>query len=407
MIDLNKFRNITFKTRTKCVICDADYSKPIIELPNFPLTEIYTDEKITEKIGFLNQAFHFCKKCGQGQIANIISPDILYGNTYVTRTSTSQSATNAVELFLKFIGEIIKDKPLKNIIEIGCNDLYILKRLRDRAERLYGIDPILRGKENQVNDSKIEVMGDFIENVDFQKLNMKLDLVLSSHTLEHIDDPKKMIKLLVDKADAETLFFFQFPGLESLIINSKFDQIFHQHLNYFSLQSVIYLLEEVGAELINFRVNPHHWGALMIAFRKNKYHLNHQKFKQSIIKITEEQILNQYQLFKDSMDLTNRHLLSLKNETIYGYGAALMLPILNYYIKNLSQLKCIIDDDKTKEGLYYLSPNLKINALDKIKDFSDSIILVTAINSKLTLRAITAKMINLNVKDIILPVNLM
>lgn len=405
----DKFKGvISFEKRENCVVCGNKLGEPLIRLPNFPLTEIYVDKKVSEGLGFVDQEFHFCENCGHGQIANLINPKILYGENYFTRTSTSKSASNAIDIFLDFVNSVKGGNNFKTIIDIGCNDLYTLKKLESKAEKLYGIDPILKGKEEQFNNEKIKVIGDFVENVDFDKLNIKMDIVLCSHTLEHIENPKKLIQSLMKNATSETIFFFQFPGLESLIQNSKFDQIFHQHLNYFSLKSVIYMMEILGGELIDFKINPDHWGALMIAFKKKNQNnpVSNEKFQKFIIPITTEKILQKYKIFKDCMEIANECLVSMKNEKIYGYGAALMFPILNYYMKGLSELEYIIDEDKNKQGLYYINSSPKIIALKEVEDIKNSTIIITAINSKQVLRAITSKLIDLKIKNILIPINL-
>jgi len=407
-IDISKFKNIPFKKRRHCVVCGQKLGSPVIELPDFPITEIYVKKKINKKVGFVDQNFHFCKNCGHGQISNIIDSEFLYGRWYVTRTSISSSAVAAINVFLEFIDNILKGRPVKNIVEIGCNDLYTLKKLRKRADKLYGIDPILIGKEKQFRDEKIEIIGDFFENVDLKKINGKIDVVLSSHTLEHIGEPKELIQRVIANANSNTLFFFQFPSLEALVQSSRFDQVFHQHLNYFSLKSVVYMLNELGAELIDFKINPYHWGTLMIAFKKkNKNNVvPHDKIANFLIHISNEKILKHYSIFKDCMNITKRQLESLKDEKIYGYGAALMLPVLDYHLGGLKMIKCVIDDDKNKDGLYYLNLPIQIKHLDRISDFKNSVFLVTAINSLQTARAIIKRLIEIETKQIIIPLNL-
>jgi len=401
MIDLNKFKNIPYTKRTNCMVCGESLSQPLINLPNFPLTEIYVKEISPEKVGFVDQEFHFCENCGHGQIANIILPEILYKENYMTRTSISQSAINSLNIFLEFINNVRGNNEAKTIMDIGCNDLYALKKFRSNAEILYGIDPIFIGKEKSTEE-KIEIIGDFVENVDFSKLK-KPDIVFSSHTLEHIENPKKLIKSLIDNSGPNTLFFFQFPGLETLVQDAKFDQIFHQHLNYFSLKSVIALLNEVKAELIEYKVNPCHWGSLMVAFKKSN---NSDNFKFNPPQITKEIILNQYTLFIENMNLVNKRISSLKHNPIYGYGAAQMLPILNYYIRSLSEIRGIIDDNKSKQGLYYINFPKRIMGPEEIGNLEKSVVIITAINSKQSVRNITSKLIELNIENIILPVNL-
>jgi cyclopropane-fatty-acyl-phospholipid synthase len=408
-IDLAKFRDIPFIKRTHCVLCGEKFAEPVISFPDFPLTEIYVAEKATEKLAVVDQAFCLCDNCGHAQLANVIAPEILYGDNYVTRTSSSRSASEAIDVFLRFVEPRISDKRLNTIVEIGCNDLYMLKRLRNRADRLYGIDPIWKGREQNANDDRIDVIGDFIENIDLGALDIKPDVLLCSHTLEHIENPKRLIQSLLDNGADKTLFFFQFPGLEPFVQTSRFDQLHHQHLNYFSLKSVVFMLEDVGAELVDFAYNHGHWGALMIAFRKKKadspnpYH----KFADSLIRITRKQVIERYKLFRDCMNVANARIASFKDAgPIYGYGAALMLPLLGYYVEELTGLRCILDDDTSKQGLYYINVPLKIVPPDSIDNLADSTVVVTAINSKQVVRAITSRLIGLNVRDIIIPINL-
>lgn len=406
-MNLDTYSDIKFEKRESCAICNSPLGTPLIEYPSFPLTEIYVEDKITDKLGFVDQALHYCDNCGFGQLENIIDPKVLYNDTYKTRT-TGSSAMGAIDVFLNFIDNNLDENQIDNIVEIGCNDTYTLSKLKHRANNLFGIDPILKGREQEFQDENITTFGDFFENVDLNEIGKKLDVVISSHTLEHISDPKSLIKKTLDKADSKTQFFFQFPGLELLIDNARFDQIHHQHYNYFTVDSVVHMLAELDAELINYEFNPHHWGALMIYFkRKSNNSLN--KYENVDISrqyINKDRILNQYNLFLDSMDLANRRILSYSDKKIYGFGAALMLPLLAYYINDFNKLDSILDDDESKNHLYYLNLPIQIKNPTSIENLKDNVIFVTGLNSRSVLRSITARLIDLGVRDIIIPTNL-
>jgi len=153
-------KKIIFKTRNNCAICETALTSSLIDLPHFPLTELYTKTKPQKQSGFVDQKFHLCPKCGHGQLGNIIAPKFLYtASEYFFRTSQSKSASTANDVFLQFILSVFKAKSFANIIEIGCSDLYLLRALKKYAKKLIGIDPILKGKEKEFSGTVVEVIG--------------------------------------------------------------------------------------------------------------------------------------------------------------------------------------------------------------------------------------------------------
>lgn len=399
-VDINKFRNINFFRRTKCEVCDHPLDAPLIELPGLPMTEIYVKRKIKERLGFVDQSFHLCNKCGHGQITNVIDIELQYGDSELFYFRSSESATGreSADFFIEFLNRIVKNRRFKNIVEIGCNDMYVLNALKSRADKLMGIDPILKKREKEFTKDNVVAIGDFLENV---HLSEGMDIVLCKDTLEHISEPKQFVKKIVDCAQKETIFVFQFPLLETLLSGCRFDQVFHQHLNYFSLASIIYMLEDIGCQLMDYTINLNHWGMILIAFRKSK---RKSKYTSKFKKITKSQVLECYKVFQDNMRVTNDRLNLLKGEKLYGYGAALMLPTLSYYLGNdFSSFECILDDDKNKAGLSYINLPVTIKKTESIKDIPNSIVLVTAISAINNVRRILIKLADLNPKQIIVP----
>lgn len=399
-MNIEKYRNIFYETRKCCEICGNNLIDIIINMPDFPLSEIYINHKIEEKLATLNQSFCYCSNCGHGQIMNVIHAELQYSNDsdYYFRTSKSISGRESTDFFIEFFNKVVKGRTFQTIIEIGCNDLYLLKSLRSSAVQLIGVDPILKGNEEEIYEDKIIAIGAFFENID---LNTNLDVVICKDTLEHVSHPKLFLQKIIEKATDKTLFFFQFPILDTLLSNCRFDQVFHQHLNYFSLKSLMYLLNQLGCGILDYTINYDHWGALLICFKKDTG--NYRPFN-SIWNITYEEILDRYKSFEIDMEQSNKRLEYFKNENLYGYGAALMLPILSYYLKNdLNCLECIIDDDENKDGLYYINLPIPIKHISHINDINKSVVLLTAISSKINTKRIMTKLFSLNPKYIIYP----
>ncbi len=393
------YERVSYSTKTHCALCEIKLKPALISLLKLPLTEIYSSTKPRKLTGFVDQYFHLCTTCGHGQISRIVNPQILYGQAaYFFRTSHSASAIKANDVFYQFINKAAQKKELKTIIEIGCSDLYLLLGLKSKAKKLIGIDPILRGQTSP--NSKIQIIPDFFENSDLDPQVYADSLVISSHTLEHVENPKKMLQLLFAQAHSSTLFIFQFPGFEGLVTDNRYDQIFHQHLHYFSLDSFIYLLNITGGELVDYAINYKHWGSLMVVFRKKMTKQRHISSRQTNF-INAKHIKMGHADFQERMKLTNKYLRSLRKEHLYGYGAALMLPILGYHLNNdFSQFQAILDDDSRKAGKYYINLPVKISQPDYVSNFHNLSIVITALN---TSRPFLNKVLSLEPKRIIFP----
>lgn len=394
------FTVIPYKKITCCAVCGTRLGKPLIILPRLPLTELFIRKKPDKPQGFADQDFHYCENCSHGQLGNIIPPEILYTSTeYFFRTSRSKTALAANNYFLSFINKIIRNRSFGTIVEPGCSDLYLLESLISKAEKLIGIDPVL--SHGSRRRGKIIEFGDFFENIDLTQEISGDALSISSHTLEHIDQPGKFIEKLLTEFPNDSLHIHQFPCLNALVADGKYDQIFHQHLQYFSIRSFTHLVEKFGGEVISSEINWYHWGALMIAFRKRSGK-KRKKTTRVADGISADKIRNGYLYFKEEMKHTGTKLSALE-VPVYGFGAALMLPILAYHLQNdFSGFKAVLDDDKKKKGLYYINLPVQIQKPLERQVYCDSTFVVTAVN---TTRSVLPRILELKPKRIIFPMN--
>jgi hypothetical protein len=148
-----------------CSACGGTTLVPVMDLPSFPLTGIYLQDQAEEDTN-IDQGLTICEECGHAQLLYSIAPDYIYDQTYTHRSSTSPLATKGNDFFIEFLDRVTEGRTFKKIVEIGCNDLYLLKKIKNKGERLLGVDPIWRDKDHEINH-KIKVVGKFVEEVDF------------------------------------------------------------------------------------------------------------------------------------------------------------------------------------------------------------------------------------------------
>ena len=388
-----------------CEICSGPI-KTAINLPNLPVTGIYSKSGPDPLCKSFDQELLLCDQCGHGQLKYSIDPPYLYGSTYGFRTSMSETASSGSVFFANYLKQLFPTKRFKRIVEFGCNDAYLLGLIKDIGEKILGVDPIWDSQEIDIEGKNIQVIGGMIEHVDFQRiLGGKPDLIISQHTMEHVEHPKELLRLLLQQSDENTTFVFEFPCFDPLLEKIRFDQVFHQHLQYYSVRSFVTLLDILGAELIDFTFNYTYWGAILIAFKKStskitrQSQLDFQMFPEKSI----ESVQERYSIFKNQMKECNYVLDSLNKDKLYGYGGALMLPILGYHLgRDFSDFKAIFDDDPDKDGLGYINLPVWIKNPENV-DFKDLSICLTAMDNR---RPIIKSLVEKKPKHIINPLNL-
>lgn len=387
--DLEKYKNIRNTKREACAVCGNRNTTPLIELPQLPLTEVFTVQPGSPAFGLSDQSFHFCRHCGHGQLESIVDQNLLYRHKsgYEFRTSQSYTGQKTTEFFLSFLNKVSYKKTFKCALEVGCNDGHLLKQIKPIAEECVGVDPILKGQEQALEKDGIKAIGSFFEEC---SLSINPDLVICKDVIEHVTDPRQLISELVKKSSDDALFLIQVPMLDNLVANLNFDQIFHQHLNYFSLSSFNALIESLGCCLIGYTVNEMHWNSAIFAFSKKSV----SKQIEPKNSLSPEHISAHYQVFQSQMAACE---LALENSArtapVLGYGAALMLPVIKYHFPNqLSVVEAIFDDNKARHGQYYLNASTPIIATDTIEDFSNFNVLLTAFSSRLNAQRMLKKL---------------
>ncbi len=399
---------VTKSQKASCSVCSSPELVQVIDLPNLPLTGIYLESPAEGEYPDIDQALMLCRRCGHGQLRYFLDPEYVYKDTYTHRSSLSPISTGGNDFFLQFLKEITGGRSFERVVEIGCNDLYLLRKLEPMSKQLLGVDPIWSGEalptEGQ-GTGKIRVLGKFVEEIDFnEEMGGSPDLVVSVHTFEHIDAPKHELLRLIGIASEETLFVLEVPGFDSLLTNHRFDQVFHQHIHYFSLASFRHMIDEIGGEYLAHTFNYQYWsGTMLVAFRKmglGKVKTN----SDALPKPDEKHIKQRYQIFKEQLAGLMRTIESLSSGPIFGYGAAQMLPTLAYHLNSdLSFLECVLDDNPARSGLTYPHLPVWIRQPSPGQTLEGASVLITALDS---IRPILQRVIPLKPKHILVPLNM-
>jgi len=384
------------ETVSSCNVCGSSSIDQVIDLPSLPLTGLYYPNlTLALKSSTFDQGLCLCTKCGHCQLSNVIDPSVVYDETYTHRSSESPLSRNGNDFLFKYITKSIALSASDCVLEAGCNDGYLLDKLYsfNSLPQYYGFDPIWLS--NKPPEKNFSIFGSFIEDVNPKLQGINPTLIISAHTFEHVVSLRDSLLLLVEKAAKDARIIIEMPSFDSLIRLKRFDQIFHQHIQYISENSIFELCNQLSCTLNNIAYNYSYWGGTVILdFSKKPSIKSVSPFSAKQKRLSIESSYNDFLLSINSV--AN----SLHNCLDVSYlGAAQMLPILHYHVKDSISFNRVLDDNPKRIGTFLPNLDLPIEPLSSHLSSSSSpaSFIIGAVDST---RALVSRTRELNIPNV-------
>ena len=365
---IKKFSKIV----TKCQISNSKNLDSLIFLGYLPpvntLRKIGTT--LEEEISFPAELL-YCKKSKLAQLGCIVDKEILFPYTYPYTSSTTKILRENFADLYKDTRKMINLKKKDLIIDIGSNDGNLLSNFKDN-HRVLGVTPEKIGK--LAIKKGIPTIIDYFNNKTVKKIlkkNGKAKIITATNVFAHIDNINNIVKNIIKTLDTDGIFISESHYLLPLIKTVQYDTIYHEHLRYYSLQSLNYLFKKHNLEIINTKEISTHGGSIRVyAARKGKYKVSKNvKFQlQKENKNLNKKSFNQFKknVVNSKIRLFNIiNKLKKSNKTIFGVGApSRASTLINYLGLNQDIIDCVLEiNGSYKIGNYI--PGTKIPILNE------------------------------------------
>lgn len=209
--------------------------------------------------------------CGLLQLTHSVSPYILY-SVYWYRSGTN----NTMRTHLKTIAEestYLVGKKSAKVLDIGCNDGTLLGHYPKDFVK-FGVDP-----SNAIEDIKVKatIIQDIFPSVEFLEAlgNRKLDIVTSIAMYYDIEDPVDFAINVKKILAPHGIWIFEMYYMPNMIKQNNYDTICHEHLEYYSLAVIEYILKKADLKMIKVSLNDINGGSI----RCYATHTDNFKFK--------------------------------------------------------------------------------------------------------------------------------
>lgn len=346
----------------------------------------------SEKEFFYELAVYFCPACFMVQLGETVKPEQMFNEHYHFISSTSSTMA---EHFKKMAGEIetiISGKRSPFAVELGCNDGIMLKHLVARKIKHLGVEPSANVAD-LARKNKVEVTEKFFNAQtagEIAKKYGRADVISGANVMCHIENINSVFEGVNVLLKEKGVFFFEDPYFFDIVLKNSFDQIYDEHVYYFSGLSISKLAERHNLTLTDMRPQEEHGGSMRYYLKKGR-----EKPAGSVIRhILREKKANLdkkkgYLDFKKAVNRIcgdlNLVLKRLKADgnRIAGYGAtSKSTTLLNYAEIGPDIIEYISDITPTKINKFTPGMHIPVKAYDFFLENKPDYMLLLAWNHK-------------------------
>jgi hypothetical protein len=363
----------------RCQICANSSLEPILFLGYLPPVNRMNPigEKPREQSSYPAQLL-YCPQCHLVQLGLIVDPQVLFPTEYPYTSSTTKILR---ENFAELYGEcktVVELGTNDLVVDIGSNDGNLLANFKDH-HRVLGITPekigeiaIERGVPTIIDYFSQQV----VETVLAQHGQAKI--ITATNVFAHIENVNTVVELIIKLMAPKSLFISESHYLLSLIETLQYDTIYHEHLRYYSLHSLKFLLESHGLEIVHAKKIPTHGGSIRVySARRGDFPV--QNTVNQLLEAEKSVVLGKEALleFKDRVVLSKLELQSLllgikqKGQRIYGISAPSRgSTLINYAGLDDGILDCILEIQGSHKIGKYL-PGTLIPVVEETRLYED------------------------------------
>jgi len=361
-----------------CRACGNSNLKRVVSLGYQPLANNLLNKK-NEKCELYPLEVNYCYKCHNCQLSVAIDPKKMFSNYLYTSSTSKSFREHFVHAANKYIKYFKLNKKKSYIIDIGSNDGVALKPFINLGfKKVLGIEPA-KNLAKLANKNKIRTFNGFLEKNNLKKIKKNADLILASNVFAHSDKLKEMAECMFKLLNKNGTIIIEVQYLLNTLKDLTFDNIYHEHYNYWSLTSLINFFNKCEATIYRAEKIDTHGGSIRIYIRKGKKIKIENNVKE-LIKEEEKFGIKKYETYQEFAkkiyeirDNTRKNINKLKNKNakIIGYGSpAKATTALNFFGIS-SEIECIVEDNKLKHGKFLPGMNIPIVSRSQIKEKPD------------------------------------
>ena len=259
--------------RSTCRVCDFSPLAPILSLGKLQVSDFISESsKHHNEDDGIPLELALCNKkdggCGLLQLKHTISHEAMY-RQYWYRSGINKSMTDELRGIASKVESLIKLNAGDFVIDIGSNDSTLLRNYSIGGLRLIGFEPA-RNLMKYAQEGVTKIFNDFFNFSAWEREypGAKAKAITAIAMFYDLEDPNKFVEDVTKCLDRDGVFIIQMSYLPSMLSQNAFDNICHEHLEYYSLLSLENLLMRHNLEIFDIELNDVNGGSFRIYIRR-------------------------------------------------------------------------------------------------------------------------------------------
>lgn len=361
-----------------CRACASPRLVPVLALGPQPLANSFlrSPEEFAGEQSFpLDVAF--CEGCSLLQILDAIDPEVLFRHyVYVTGTSETIARHNAA--YARTAADLLRLGARDLVVEAASNDGSLLLEFRRLGIRTLGVEPATNIAAI-ARDRGIDTVNRFFGTpvvADLLRDYGPARAVIGNNVLAHVPDPGDFLLAASAILAEDGLVMVEVPYLGEFLDRLEYDTVYHEHLCYFSVSSLLGLFRQAGLSVVRVDHVPVHGGSIRVYAARTERVGDHaeavraEAAREAAAGFTTPQ---RYHRFAADVAENRRQLLELlrglqaEGKTLAAYGApAKGNTLLNYCGIGTDLLPFTVDKNPLKVGSFTPGMHLPVRPVETL-----------------------------------------
>lgn len=361
--------------KKQCRICGNRRLIPVLGLGRQPPANRFLRHRELQKPEpRFPLAVQFCENCALLQLCHAVNSRLLF-NGYRYETGASAPLVEHFEEEARMIvRSFIRDKN-ELVVELGSNDGALLAALTGRC-CILGIDPA-KNLAAVARKRGVPTVAAFFNEQTANRILKKrgeAKVIIANNVLAHIDDIHDVMRGVCALLAHDGVFVSESHWVGNLIGEGGFDQLYHEHLSYYSLHALAELARMHGLVVTNVKLFPIHGASIRVYMQRHGQSgasVRRLLAREKKLGLTEISVFRRFACKARETRVRLRRLimgLALEGKRIAGYGApAKGNTLLNYCGLGVREIAFITDTTLSKQGLFTPGTHIPVVSPETLK----------------------------------------